>query len=159
MRPSLENILNNEDLWTYATKVFDDHKGWDPFEVLELPEMKEAALRKIKFNEPLDTVKHRKFSLATQPPPSPSVTETKSEGKLEVKPGAITLESLGKKSLNMPVEEVEPEEVDTGEKREQKICKRLGRSICCCYRGKARKSLPQSTRTSSSKQDYELNLQ
>ncbi|ODM94519.1 cGMP-dependent 3',5'-cyclic phosphodiesterase [Orchesella cincta] len=112
LKPCMDNIQNNEDLWTLATTVFDKYRDikLDQLEILEMPDMKEAALLKVNLEDEMDTVKKRKFSITIPPPGSNSVIEKKSFAS------AISLM------------DEEMDEVDTGEKQKfRNCCARL----CC----------------------------
>ncbi|CAL8089427.1 unnamed protein product [Orchesella dallaii] len=112
LKPCMDNIQQNEDLWTFATAVFDKYREikMDQLDILEMPEMKEASLLKVKLDDDLEVVKKRKFSITIPPPGSGSVIDNKK-----------SLASV------ISILDEEMDEVDTGEKQKFRCCIRCFR--------------------------------
>lgn len=134
LKPCLENIKHHEDLWARATYVYDKYKGREGLEILDLPEMREDALLKIKLDETLDKLKHRKFST---PPPiivkaqEQAQSQPSSRVSVSISPRRPSVAAMSRKSVT-PVssdltrksrpsmgsqEDEDLQDVDTGENR------------------------------------------
>lgn len=127
-------------MWARSTYVFDKYKGKEGLEILEFPELKEDNLLKIKLDEPIDKLKHRKFSLPTALLMKASII-TNSRASLSAQRYSISASSnlsvtptgseVTKKSRPSVLPEFEQDElmvdVDTGENR---------RRFCPCCKKK-----------------------